>query len=171
MATTNTTSEEGKIEKTYRKVVATAKKDAGAAGWRLAATQITELSKPLLVAALCKDIPDANDSYRVALAKFFETPIGDAVFRGIIGISLPLVPPLDGSVIDNLAEEFRVSALEKGGNVIASHIIGPLTSVLSLAIRESTALKALKTAELPEGAPLTGRVDFSESDAVTPNKK
>ena len=139
MATTKGTT--GTAETIFTKVVATAKKDAGLASWRLAATQITAFSKPLLIAALTKDL-NGDESYRAGLAKFFDSEIGDAVYRGIIGMALPAIP-LDSEMRDNLAEEFRVSALERGGNVVASHIIGPLTQVLSVAIQQSSAIQAL----------------------------
>jgi len=139
MATTKDTT--GTAETIFTKVVATAKKDAGLASWRLAATQITAFSKPLLIAALTKDL-NGDESYRAGLAKFFDSEIGDAVYRGIIGMALPAIP-LDSEMRDNLAEEFRVSALERGGNVVASHIIGPLTQVLSVAIQQSSAIQAL----------------------------
>ena len=160
--------EPSKIEQVYNKVVKTAKKDAGSAAWRLAATQITEIARPLLIAALCKDIPDASDSYRKAIAEFFNTPAGEAFFRGFIGISLPFVPGIDGTLGENLAEEFRVSAMEKGGNVIAAHIVGPLVSTLTVAISQSTAMRALQaqSTALPDSNGVTARVNFADATAA-----
>lgn len=163
--------EQSKIEQVYNKVVKTAKKDAGSAAWRLAATQITEIARPMLIAALCKDIPE-TDSYRKAIAEFFNTPAGDAFFRGFIGISLPFVPGIDGPLSENLAEEFRVSAMEKGGNVIAAHIVGPIVNVLSVAISQSSAMKALQAqaAELPDSNGVTARVNFADATVAESTK-
>jgi hypothetical protein len=165
MATTNDKGPENKVAEVYNKVVKTAKKGAGSAAWRLAATQITELAKPMLIAALCKDIPDASDSYRKSIAEFFNTPAGEAFFRGFIGISLPFVPGIDGTLGENLAEEFRVSAMEKGGNVIAAHIVGPLVNVLTVAISQSTAMRALQAqaTALPDSNGVTARVNFADA--------
>lgn len=163
--------EQSKIEQVYNKVVKTAKKDAGSAAWRLAATQITEIARPMLIAALCKDVPE-TDSYRKAIAEFFNTPAGDAFFRGFIGISLPFVPGIDGPLSENLAEEFRVSAMEKGGNVIAAHIVGPIVNVLSVAISQSSAMKALQAqaAELPDSNGVTARVNFADATGAESTK-
>ena len=124
----------------FQRALDMAKKDASKASWRVAATQLTNLAKPAFLAALTTGLaPD--DNIRMGIIAFFNSPPGEAVFRGIVGMGLTLIP-LDNNIRESLGEELRVSALERGGDWAASFIVQPLAEILNTAVKNSSALAA-----------------------------
>jgi hypothetical protein len=110
------------------------KKNAVEAGYRVAATQSTNIVKNAILAVMKSK--GADDGALAGMSKFLETEFGAALISVALGTGLNYVPHLsDDPRGAKLAEEMRIGGMATAGNAIVGeamqHVLPALTEVLN----------------------------------------
>jgi len=121
------------------------KADFTKAAWRTGATQLTNAAQAGILAMLKDRGADEN---KLALAReLLDTPMGAVLIRAVLGYSLTYMPMVkDDPRGQRLAEELRVSAMDRGSEEVLGAVFEYLMPAVQTAV---AALPPIETA-IPE---------------------
>ncbi len=109
------------------------KSDGVEAAYRVAATQLRNLGKQAILAML--ESQKIRKGKLKDVAQILDTEIGDALMDGLFGAALTFTPGIkDDARAQQLAKQFRVSAMSVAGNVVMGEMLETLLPALTTAL-------------------------------------
>jgi hypothetical protein len=141
----------------------TVKEDAGEAGYRIAAKQMTKGVRSALVLTI--KAKGGNGERAEAIGSVLESEIGEAIVEAFLGVILPQIPGIkDDPRIIRLAKEFRTSGMTTAGNAV----LGEMMEFFLPAIKD--AMQYLPPAEESTGARVVKSTSKTEETTVKNGK-
>jgi hypothetical protein len=151
------------------------KQNAADAGYRVAATQSTNIVKNAVLTVMRNK--GADDGAVAGFAKFLDTEFGAALISFALGAGLNYVPHLsDDPRVARLAEEMRINGMATAGNAVIgeamAHVLPALTQVLQNlpAVEENASNVRVIEAESRSDNRLAETLEEEESEATATPK-
>jgi hypothetical protein len=114
-------------------VLETLKSDALAAGYRVAANQMTKGVKGAIILSM-KD-KGVEDGKLQTMREMLDTDLGEALISTLLGYGLTYIPMLsEDPRAQTLAEEFRINGIAIAGNVVADSVFQHLMPAITNAM-------------------------------------
>lgn len=125
------------------------KSDGVEAAYRVAATQLRNVGKQALLGMLKDQKLKKNSLSKIG--EVLDTELGDALMDAIFGAALTFVPGVkEDPRAQQLAKQFRVSAMSVAGNVVMGELVGTLVPALTTALNSLPEPTAHSNLPVPE---------------------
>lgn len=125
------------------------KSDFNDAAYRVAATQLRNIGKEAILGML--KTQKLRKGKLATIAEVLDTELGDMLMDGIFGAALTFAPGIkEDPRAQQLAKQFRVSAMSTAGNVVMGELLGTLVPALTSALSSLPEPPAHSNLPVPE---------------------